>query len=150
MAPGWYPPEEFVTQSYGFCFTGDGPGTLVLWDQERWNLPGGQVEPGERPAETLARIAEEACARVIRARFLAYQHVWDPEAPDARTSHPQTRGWARVELDLWDPRHEIVARRLVTPALVAPSLFWQSKAAAERLLGYALAVEQADRSSGVT
>src|SRR5262245_44170088 len=29
MAPGWYPPEEMITQAYGFCFTTDRQVVLV-------------------------------------------------------------------------------------------------------------------------
>ena len=147
MAPGWYPPREAITQSYGFCFTADGHVLLVCCPPQFWNLPGGQVEPGEDPADTLVReVAEEACARVIHARFLACQHVWDPEAPDGRTSHYQTRWWARVEIDPWTPRHETVARRLLPPELVIPTLSWARKAIAARLLAAASAL---DGSAGV-
>jgi ADP-ribose pyrophosphatase YjhB (NUDIX family) len=144
MAPDWYPPLEAITQSYGFCFTSSGQVLLVRCEPEFWNLPGGQVEPGEDPTDTLVReVAEEACARVIRARYLACQHVWDPEAPDGRTSHYQTRWWARVELDPWEPCHETVERRLVEPDAVISTLSWTGKAIAARLLAAASAYDQA-------
>lgn len=144
MAPGWYPPVEAISQSYGFCFTVSGQVVLVRCEADSWNLPGGQVEPGEDPADTLVReVAEEACARVIRARYLACQHVWDPEAPDERTSHYQTRWWARVELDPWAPLDETVDRRLVAPDAVLFTLSWSRKAIAARLLAAALAYDHA-------
>lgn len=43
-APGWYPPENAITQSYGFCFTADGLVVLVQARDDFWNLPGGQLE----------------------------------------------------------------------------------------------------------
>jgi ADP-ribose pyrophosphatase YjhB (NUDIX family) len=143
MAPDWYPPLEAITQSYGFCLTATGRVVLVRCEADSWNLPGGQVEPGENPADTLVReVAEEACARVIRSRYLACQHVWDPEAPDGRRSHYQTRWWARVELDPWYPRDETVDRRLVPRDAVLATLSWSGKAIAARLLAAALAYEQ--------
>jgi ADP-ribose pyrophosphatase YjhB (NUDIX family) len=151
MAPGWYPPLEAITQSYGFCFTSEGHVLLVCCEPEFWNLPGGQVEPGEDPADTLVReVAEEACARVIRARYLACQHVWDPEAPDGRTSHYQTRWWARVELDPGLPHHETVDRRLVPRDAVLSTLSWSGKAIAGRILAAASAYEQTETGSSET
>lgn len=144
MAPGWYPPEPLVTQAYGFCFTDAGQVVLVCLDGGFWNLPGGQVEPGERPADTLVReVAEEACARVTQSRYLACQHVWDPYVPSGPTSHYQTRWWARVELDAWQPRHETVARKPVPSSLVLDTLSWRRKEIASRLLALAVAAEHA-------
>jgi hypothetical protein len=54
-------------------------------------------------------------ARVVRCRYLACQHVADPLNPQGMPSYYQTRWWARVELDSWRPRHEMVARRLIAP-----------------------------------
>lgn len=144
MAPGWFPPERRVTQASGFCFTPGGQVVLVRTGDGFWTLPGGQVEPGERPADTLVReVAEEACARVTSSRYLACQHVWDPQAPSGPTSHFQTRWWARVELDPWQPRHETVERRLIPPSRVLGSLSWRRTEIAGLLLDQALAVTRA-------
>jgi hypothetical protein len=86
-------------------------------------------------------VAEEACARVTDHRYLACQHVWDPHAPDGPTSHYQTRWWARVELDPWEPQHGIVQRQLVPPGRVTATLSWQRTAIAERLLAAAVAID---------
>jgi 8-oxo-dGTP pyrophosphatase MutT (NUDIX family) len=143
MAPGWYPPENAITQSYGFCFTADGLVVLVQAHDDFWNLPGGQLEPGETARDALIReVAEEACAQVIDCRYLACQHVWDPEAPDGRTSHYQTRWWARVRLDPWEPRHETIRRFPVPPHQVLSTLSWRSTTIAERLLAAAVACNQ--------
>lgn len=149
MAPGWYPPEERITQSYGLCFTASGKVVIVAERDGFWNLPGGQVEPGERPFDALVReVAEEACARVVRASFLVAQHVWEPQARTGRTSHYQTRWWARVELDPWAPRHETVARQLVAPELVAPTLSWTGKAIVCRLIEFRACRRGARRGPG--
>ncbi|MCZ4507408.1 NUDIX hydrolase [Streptomyces sp. ActVer] len=55
MAPGWRPPLRLVTQTYGICFTPGGQVVLVVLGDGFVNLPGGQVELGEDPAETLVR-----------------------------------------------------------------------------------------------
>lgn len=142
MAAGWWPPVERITQAYGLCFTAEGLVVLVLLPGNGWTLPGGGVEPGEHPADALVReVGEEACARVVRSQYLASQHVWDPEAPDGRTSHYQARFWARVELSPWAPLHETVERCLVPPADVPETLFWQDKLIIGRLLERALRVE---------
>jgi NUDIX domain len=72
MAPGWYPPPDTITQSYGFCFTPDGLVVLVQAHDDFWNLPGGQLEAGETARDALVReVAEEACARVTACHYLA-------------------------------------------------------------------------------
>ncbi|MFH9071382.1 NUDIX hydrolase [Streptomyces alboflavus] len=148
MAPGWYPPEGLVSQAYGLCFTATGLVVLVATDDGFWNLPGGQIESGERPVEALVReVAEEACARVTEYGYLACQHVWDPQAPAGPTSHYQTRWWARVTLDPWRPRHETVFRRLVPPELVVDTLSWRRKEIVSCLLDQALAALARERGS---
>jgi ADP-ribose pyrophosphatase YjhB (NUDIX family) len=146
MAPGWRPPAGSVTQVYGLCFDSGGRAVLVCLDDGFWTLPGGQVEPGETLLDTLVReVREEACARVVRARYLACQHVWDPQAPAGPTSQYQARFWARVEPDLWRPRYETVARSFVAPALVPSRLSWADKQIVTRLLELAIGAEQLDR-----
>ena len=93
----------------------------------------------------MREVAEEACARVTTCRYLACQHVWDPHAPDGLTSHYQTRWWARIELDSWQPNHETSARQLVAPGDVLTTLSWHRKQIAGRLLDLALAAEHAYR-----
>lgn len=138
MAPYWMPPAP-ITQALGFCFTSDLRVVLVSGDDEYWTLPGGTVEPGETLAQTLIReVAEEACARVISYNYLAAQHVADPLHPAGLHSYYQTRWWARVELDPWQSRHEMTARRLVQVENVLSTLSWQDKQIAARLLELAM------------
>jgi ADP-ribose pyrophosphatase YjhB (NUDIX family) len=82
MAPGWRPSNGQITQAYGICFTDDGGVVLAALAPRRWNLLGGTIEPGESPEDALVReVAEEACATVIGYRYLASQHIWDPDNP---------------------------------------------------------------------
>lgn len=134
------PPAEAVSQAYGLCFTDGGDLVLVNHDANTpyWNLPGGQLEAGETPDEALHReVAEEACARVLACAYLGCQEVIG-ERP---ASHFQTRFWARVALDAWEPRFEIVARRLVRPERFLDTLAWGDAPAAPELLRLALATE---------
>jgi 8-oxo-dGTP pyrophosphatase MutT (NUDIX family) len=145
MAPGWYPPELAITQASGFCFTPDGLVVLVHTHDGYRTLPGGRPEPGETARDALVReVGEEASARVTACRYLACQHVWDPQAPDGLTSHYQTRWWARIELDPWQPNPETIARQLVSPSEVLPTLSWRRKQIARRLLDLALDAERAN------
>lgn len=80
--------------------------------------------------------------RVTDCRYLASQHVWDPQAPSDPTSYYQTHWWERVELEPWQPNHETVARRLVPPDGVLAALSWRRKQIAGRLLEFAVAVDR--------
>jgi 8-oxo-dGTP pyrophosphatase MutT (NUDIX family) len=147
MATGWMPPTHLVTQALGLCFTADGLVVLVTWDGRQWSFPGGTVEDGESVEQALVReVAEEACARVVRCRYLASQHVADPLNPDGVPSYYQSRWWARVELDSWQPQDEMIGRRLVAPNQVLDVLSWQRKEIAHRLLQLALDVDRHDRA----
>lgn len=143
MASGWQPPRELTTQALGLCFTRVGDLVLVQLDDAFWTLPGGTVEPGEELKATLTReVWEEACSRVTQARYLASQHVSDPENPDGLTSYYQSRWWARVELEAWDPCHETTARRLVGREELCQEISWEETSILERLLALALDCER--------
>lgn len=148
MAPGWLPPGDLVTQAYGICFTPSGSVVVVEKHGGYRSLPGGQVESGEHVVEALRReLAEEACARLVAYRYLACQHVWDPDAPSGPRSHYQTRWWARVELDPWVSRYEMASRLLVAREDVVEQLSWEDKTIATVLLADAIEVEATfDRS----
>ncbi|MDF2744624.1 MAG: hydrolase [Actinomycetia bacterium] len=147
MAAGWMPPTQLVTQALGLCFTADGLVVMVTMDGRQWTFPGGTVEDGESVEQALVReIAEEACARVVRCQYLASQHVADPLNPDGISSYYQSRWWARVDLDPWQPQDEMIARRLVPPGQVLDTLWWQRKEIAHRLLQLALDADRHGRA----
>jgi len=139
------PDTATVTQAYGMCFTEEGHLVLVNHHLARpyWNLPGGQLEPGETAEVALVReVAEEACARVLACAYLGCQEIIG-ERP---TPHFQTRFWARVALEAWEPRFEIVARRMVAPERFLSTLAWGGAPTAAELLRLAMAKEAASRS----
>jgi ADP-ribose pyrophosphatase YjhB (NUDIX family) len=131
-----------TAQALGICATSEQQIVLVSWDGEHWSLPGGTPEPGETLEQALAReVREEACARVIRRRYIGCQRV--EELDGDRLSYYQTRFWARVELDEFQPDHEMIARKLVAPGEFAATLFWGAEATAGLILERGLAIEAA-------
>ena len=49
--------------------------------------------------------------------------------------------WARVELDPWRPRHEMVDRRALPPAQALELLSWSRKEIAHRLMTRAIGID---------
>ena len=122
------PPRALITQATGICFTGDGYILLVAGEDSRWSLPGGHPEPGETIEQVFVReIQEEACARVEHLVYLGAQQIDDPEASCGLTRYYQTRFWARVRLEAFEPQFEITQRKLVLPEDVLALLSWGHK-----------------------
>lgn len=82
-----------ITQAYGVCITNDG--MAVILDQKgdgTWTLPGGTVETGEKPVETLIReVMEEADIELDTVVLVGSQKV----ESEGKT-YFQTRFVARV------------------------------------------------------
>jgi ADP-ribose pyrophosphatase YjhB (NUDIX family) len=140
MPAGWMPPVGEISQCLGLCFTDEGQVVLVGFGDGRWSLPGGTVEPEEVLADTLAReVREEACATVVASRYLASQRVVEPPGrPDGLLRHYQSRWWARVRLEPWEPRFETTARRLEPPETLTSAIFWERTGILSLLLAAAL------------
>ncbi len=61
-----HPPQELTTAAFALAFDGD---RLLMTNLRRrgWNVPGGHVEPGESPEDTMRReVYEETVARQAR------------------------------------------------------------------------------------
>jgi ADP-ribose pyrophosphatase YjhB (NUDIX family) len=118
--PPFRPPLAETTQALGICFTADSQIVLVTWNGTDWTLPGGTIEPGETLEETLTReVWEEACARVRACAYIGCQRV--EHLDEDRPAYYQTRFWARVELEPFEPAHEMTARKLVSPQASSPT-----------------------------
>jgi 8-oxo-dGTP diphosphatase len=138
--PPFRPPLDETSQALGICFSSDHRIVLVTWNGTEWSLPGGKPEPGETLEQALAReVDEEACARVTSSRYIGGQRV--EELDSDRPAYYQTRFWARVELDEFQPEHEMTARRLVAPDEFRPTLFWGAERTAGLILERGLAIE---------
>ncbi|MDF2721395.1 MAG: hydrolase [Paenibacillus sp.] len=69
------PPQELITCSFVLAFQED---ALVLTNlnERGWDIPGGHIEPGEHPVETMTReLYEETGARIESPQVLGYELI---------------------------------------------------------------------------
>ncbi len=131
--PPFRPPLAETTQALGICFTPETQIVLVTWNDTDWTLPGGTIEPGETLEETLTReVWEEACARVRACAYIGCQRV--EHLDEDRPAYYQTRFWASVELEPFEPAYEMTARKLVSPGEFPDTLFWGRETTATLIL----------------
>jgi len=71
------PPTSAVAAAFGLVFNGDRLLLAHLRDATRaWDLPGGHLEPGERPEAAMEReVYEETAIYVEQPRLFAYQRL---------------------------------------------------------------------------
>jgi ADP-ribose pyrophosphatase YjhB (NUDIX family) len=117
---GWYPPPEPPPgKPHGaaaICVAGDQI-VLIGTDGERWGLPGGRPEAGERWIDTLRReVAEEACATVTDCRLLGFTRGTCIRGHEQGLVLVRSMWLAEVRIDDWQPQFEISHRRLVPTA----------------------------------
>ena len=144
---GLEPPRNLCTQASGICFVETGQILLVRSADRQWALPGGHPELGEQLTQALRReVWEEACARVVRERYIGCVEVDDPQNPQGETKHYAARFWARVELADWHPLHETTGRILVEPGQFVETLAWDTRRLAVALLEVGLAMEHAAKA----
>jgi ADP-ribose pyrophosphatase YjhB (NUDIX family) len=130
----WHPPSKPPPDgrnhgAAGICITHDGQVVLVTEDGVAWDIPGGRPEAGESLRQTLDReMLEETCGRVQDARLLGYFRGQCVRGHEQGLVLVRSFWLATIELDAWEPRYEIVQRRLVTPTValdeVGSSSLW--------------------------
>lgn len=122
-----------ITQAYGICFN-DKKEILIL-DQKgdsKWTLPGGTLEVGETPIQTLIReVMEEADITLKNISLLGVQRVEDPQNLDPKEKlHFQVRFIAKVDqiqFQTIDPaKDRIHVRRFVPISAINNCIHWGS------------------------
>jgi ADP-ribose pyrophosphatase YjhB (NUDIX family) len=107
-----------------FCVTADDRVVLISNDGERWGWPGGRPEGDESWEQTLRReILEETCSIVRDTRLLGFCRSVCLTGPEEGRVLVRSVWRAVVELMPWEPRFEIVHRRVV-PATDLLSHLW--------------------------
>ena len=127
----WHAPADVPSGlphgANAFCVTADGGVVLISIDGVRWGWPGGRPEGGESWEQTLRReILEEACAIVSDARLLGFCRGVCLSGPEKGLVLVRSIWRAEVELMPWEPRFEILHRRVVS-ATELPSHLWMEK-----------------------
>jgi 8-oxo-dGTP pyrophosphatase MutT (NUDIX family) len=123
------PPLKLVTTAFALAFAGD---RLLMTNLTRrgWEIPGGHVEPGEHPEETVRReVLEETLATLGPLHLLGYQHLRlsGPKPTSYPYPYPdsyQTFYWAPIAtLSDFLPTTEAQGRAFFPP-LEARTLSW--------------------------
>ncbi len=71
--------------------------------------------------------------------YIGCQRVEPLDGDDA--PYFQTRFWARIELEPFEPTHEMTARRLVVPGEFLTGLFWGRESTATLILERGLRIQ---------
>lgn len=109
------PPAGTPHGAAAVCVTGDRI-VLVSSDGQRWSLPGGRPHQDEGWAETLRReLREEACAQVTGCRLLGFTRGACVRGPQEGLVLVRSLWRAAVRLEGWEPRFEMIHRRVVPP-----------------------------------
>lgn len=125
----YLPPLELVTTAFALAFAED---RLLMTNLTRrgWEVPGGHVEPGEHPEETVRReVFEETLTTLGSLHLLGYQHLRlsGPKPASYRYPYPdsyQAFYWAPIAtLSDFLPTAEAQGRALFPP-LEARTLSW--------------------------
>jgi 8-oxo-dGTP pyrophosphatase MutT (NUDIX family) len=81
------PPSSLITSAFAFVFSV--LGVLLVNEGRDWDIPGGHIEPGEEPEETMRREVLEETGVVVRALgLIGYQHIHLEEQAPAGYRYP--------------------------------------------------------------
>lgn len=124
--------KEFspLTQAYGVCFTEDGQVVIGRHEPNKeWCLPGGKIEPGETPEETLVReLDEELSLEPIKFQLLGVQKVEFLDEPEKKPIY-QLRYVAIVKITELtpDPDHNLLWERIIiNPDEFTQFILWKN------------------------
>ena len=119
-------PQGTAHGANAFCVTADERVVLISDDGQRWGWPGGRPEGAESWEQTLRReVMEEACAAVVDARLLGFCRAVCLTGPEQGLVLVRSVWLAHVELMPWEPRFEIVHRRVVPAAELLAHLWME-------------------------
>jgi 8-oxo-dGTP pyrophosphatase MutT (NUDIX family) len=69
------PPRHLITSALALAFH-EGNFLMTNLHQRGWDIPGGHIEPGETPEQTMRReVMEEAAVELENVRLLGYQRI---------------------------------------------------------------------------
>lgn len=141
------PPAELITAALALIFDGD-RFLMTRLNTRGWDIPGGHIEPGESPEETVRReIYEETAVRVGPLHLLAYEQfiIHSPRPPDYKYPYPtsyQVFFWGKlVSRDPFAPTPEASECRLLTPD-EARQTVWGNRGSALYEVALALAIKE--------
>lgn len=126
----WHETEKLpnvkpITQSYAFAYTNQGK-LVIGKPYDKWTIPGGTIEPGENPEQTLIReLDEELSLKVLDYKLMGYQKA--ENLTDNETVY-QLRYFALVELKELtpDPDYKILwERKLIEPEDFLKYIKWK-------------------------
>ena len=140
------PPRELITQASGLCFTKDSKIVLVTSDRKSWQLVGGHPQKNETIENAFIReVNEEACATVTEIAYLGSQEISDPQNSTGCTLYYQARFCARIVLNEFVSKYEIVERKCIEPSEVRSLLNWRTRHIFDIMLQTALEQEKRTR-----
>ncbi len=115
------PPLELIATAFALAFM-DGRLLMTHLRHRGWDIPGGHVEPGETPEQTVRReVYEETAARLGPLHVLGYQRLrlLGPRPASSRYPYPDCyQVFYRahiVSLDDFQPTAETQGRTLLSP-----------------------------------
>lgn len=117
--------KDKISQSSAYCFFNNKI-AIVKNKDNFWAIPGGHLEKGEEPRDTVIReVLEEACVKIKKPRLLGYQEIIKSNGSKIY----QLRWCAMIEQVLpFKSDFEIEEVKFIDPNLTGDYIAWWSKA----------------------